>query len=76
MSGTHDPRRKPVPGGPHVVAIGGGHGLAMVLKGVRRYAGRVTAVVSTGDDGGSSGRLRLCLYHHECYKTEYFEYIE
>lgn len=45
-------------GGPHVVALGGGHGLAMVLKGVRAYAGKVTAVVSTADDGGSSGRLR------------------
>lgn len=61
MSGTHDTRHRPVPGGPHVVAIGGGHGLAMVLKGVRRYAGKVTAVVSTGDDGGSSGRLRQLL---------------
>jgi len=44
--------------GPHVVAIGGGHGLAMLLKAVRTYAGRTTAIVSTGDDGGSSGRLR------------------
>ncbi len=47
----------PVPG-PHVAAIGGGHGLATVLRAVRTYAGRVTAVVATGDDGGSSGRLR------------------
>lgn len=44
--------------GPNVVAIGGGHGLAMLLKAVRTYAGRTTAIVSTGDDGGSSGRLR------------------
>lgn len=41
-----------------VVAIGGGHGLAMTLRAVRRYAGHVTAVVATSDDGGSSGRLR------------------
>ncbi|MGH9115581.1 MAG: gluconeogenesis factor YvcK family protein [Acidimicrobiales bacterium] len=44
--------------GPHVVALGGGHGLATTLHAVRRYAGRVTAVVSVADDGGSSGRLR------------------
>jgi uncharacterized cofD-like protein len=44
--------------GPHVVALGGGHGLAATLQAVRRYAGRITAVVSVADDGGSSGRLR------------------
>lgn len=43
---------------PAVVAIGGGHGLAMSLRAVRTYAGRITAVVATGDDGGSSGRVR------------------
>lgn len=46
------------PSGPRVVAIGGGHGLAMSLRAVRSYAGRLTAVVATGDDGGSSGRVR------------------
>ena len=44
--------------GPWVVAIGGGHGLASTLRAARMYAGRVTAVVSVADDGGSSGRLR------------------
>ena len=43
---------------PRVVAIGGGHGLAMTLKAVTSYAGHTTAVVATSDDGGSSGRLR------------------
>jgi len=43
--------------GPSVVAIGGGHGLAQALKAVRGYAGRIDAVVSVADDGGSSGRL-------------------
>jgi uncharacterized cofD-like protein len=47
--------------GPRVVAIGGGHGLAMLLKAVRSYAGHTTAIVATGDDGGSSGRLRECI---------------
>jgi uncharacterized cofD-like protein len=48
----------PPPGGPAVVALGGGHGLATALTAARRYAGSVTAVVSVADDGGSSGRLR------------------
>ncbi len=48
----------PMPEGPRVVALGGGHGLAMALRAARRYAGSVTAVVSVADDGGSSGRLR------------------
>lgn len=43
---------------PHVVAVGGGHGLAATLRAVTTYAGRTTAVVSTADDGGSTGRLR------------------
>jgi uncharacterized cofD-like protein len=44
--------------GPRVAALGGGHGLAVTLRAVRRYAGAVTAIVSIADDGGSSGRLR------------------
>ena len=50
-----------VPGGPRVVAVGGGHGTAATLRAVRRYASEVTAVVSVADDGGSSGRLRKLL---------------
>jgi uncharacterized cofD-like protein len=45
-------------GGPWVVALGGGHGLASTIRAARRYAGRLTAIVSVADDGGSSGRLR------------------
>ena len=44
--------------GPRVVAIGGGHGTAVTLRAARSYAGQITAIVSTADDGGSSGRLR------------------
>jgi uncharacterized cofD-like protein len=47
--------------GPSVVALGGGHGTAVTLRAARRYAGRLTAVVSVADDGGSSGRLRELL---------------
>ena len=43
--------------GPAVVAIGGGHGLAQALRAISTYAGRITAVVTVADDGGSSGRL-------------------
>jgi uncharacterized cofD-like protein len=41
-----------------VVALGGGHGLAAALRGIRQYASSITAIVSVADDGGSSGRLR------------------
>ena len=46
------------PAGPHVVACGGGHGLAATLTALRHVAERLTAVVTVADDGGSSGRLR------------------
>ncbi len=42
---------------PRVVAIGGGHGMAQVLRGAVGYAGTLSAVVTVADDGGSSGRL-------------------
>ena len=54
-------RTVPNPDGPAVVALGGGHGLATTLRAARRYAGRITAVVSVADDGGSSGRLRKAI---------------
>jgi len=41
-----------------VVALGGGHGLSVVLRAAREYAGAITGIVSVADDGGSSGRLR------------------
>jgi uncharacterized cofD-like protein len=46
------------PRGPAVVALGGGHGLAVALSAARDYAADITAIVSVADDGGSSGRLR------------------
>lgn len=49
------------PDGPRVVAIGGGHGLAQALEAALSYASHVTAVVTVGDDGGSSGRLTSTL---------------
>ena len=43
-----------------VVTIGGGTGSSVLLRGLKRYADRIdiTAIVTTFDDGGSSGRLR------------------
>ena len=42
-----------------VVAFGGGTGLPVLLRGLRRTSGDpITAVVTVADDGGSSGRLR------------------
>ncbi len=49
---------------PSLVAVGGGSGLAVLLRGLKHYypgPGRssgLTAVVTMSDDGGSSGRLR------------------
>ena len=60
MTGGHAGRGAD-PSGPRVVALGGGHGTAVTLRAVRRYAGDVVAVVSVADDGGSSGRLRASL---------------
>jgi uncharacterized cofD-like protein len=45
--------------GLRVVAFGGGTGLPVLLRGLRRISGDVIcAVVTVADDGGSSGRLR------------------
>ena len=41
-----------------VVAIGGGTGLSTLLRGLKAHNVAITAIVTTGDDGGSSGRLR------------------
>ncbi len=44
--------------GPEVVVIGGGHGQATALRGLKSFTSNLTAVVTVADDGGSSGRLR------------------
>lgn len=41
-----------------VVAIGGGHGLGRVLSSLSFLGQRLTGIVTTTDDGGSTGRLR------------------
>src|SRR5690606_13879996 len=38
--------------------IGGGTGLPVILRGLKKYPINITAIVTVADDGGSSGRLR------------------
>src|SRR6202163_2959671 len=51
--------------GARIVAIGGGTGLSMLLRGMKHYLAHrrheisdLAAIVTVTDDGGSSGRLR------------------
>ena len=41
-----------------IVCIGGGHGLSQVLEAISTLATDLTAIVTTTDNGGSTGRLR------------------
>ena len=43
---------------PKIVVIGGGTGSFVVLRGLKKYAHNITALVSMADDGGSTGVLR------------------
>ncbi len=51
-------RRRKLNYGPKIVAIGGGTGLSTLLRGIKHITNNITAIVTVGDDGGSSGRLR------------------
>ncbi|MGB5845834.1 MAG: gluconeogenesis factor YvcK family protein [Anaerolineales bacterium] len=44
--------------GPRIVVIGGGHGLSVLIRGLKSYTNNITAIVTVADDGGSSGKLR------------------
>lgn len=82
-------RRRKLNRGPKIVAIGGGTGLSTILKGLKHITNNLTAVVTVGDDGGSSGRLReemgvlppgdirnciAALANEEALVTELFQY--
>ncbi len=43
---------------PRIVIIGGGTGLSVLLRGLKKHPLDITAIVTVADDGGSSGRLR------------------
>ena len=42
--------------GPRVVAIGGGHGLSTLLRGLKLHTRNLTAIVTVADDGDSEER--------------------
>ncbi|MGF1828252.1 uridine diphosphate-N-acetylglucosamine-binding protein YvcK [Photobacterium angustum] len=44
----------------NIVAIGGGHGLGRILSSLSCYGSKVTGIVATTDNGGSTGRIRAC----------------
>ena len=64
LSTRHSSRSPENSSGPgqRIVAIGGGSGLSVLLRGLKAAVGReigdLKAVVTVSDDGGSSGRLR------------------
>jgi len=41
-----------------VVTIGGGSGLSVLLRGIKKHTSNITAIVTVADDGGGSGVLR------------------
>lgn len=45
-------------GGPRIVTIGGGTGLSVLLRGLKKLTSNLTAIVAVSDDGGGSGTLR------------------
>lgn len=63
-SSSDSPERERTDGpGRRLVAVGGGTGLSVLLRGLKHYVGsdrlkQLTGVVTVTDDGGSSGRLR------------------
>ncbi len=42
----------------NIVALGGGTGLSILLRGLKEISNNITAVVTVADDGGGSGVLR------------------
>lgn len=44
--------------GPKIVAIGGGRGLSVLLRGLKEHTANLTAIITVGDDSGEAGQLR------------------
>lgn len=59
MSNYLDDRKERL--GAKIVAIGGGSGLSVILRGLKRISDNITAVVTVADNGGGSGVLRADL---------------
>lgn len=53
----NDPRRL-AGGNIKIAVIGGGTGLSVLLKGLKKYSDHISAIVAVTDDGKSSGLLR------------------
>lgn len=51
-------KKKFIEGGPRIVVIGGGTGLSVILRGLKKVSRNISAVVTVADDGGGSGMLR------------------
>lgn len=51
-------RDKELAMGPKFVVIGGGTGLSILLRGLKKFTSNITAIVTVADDGGGSGKLR------------------
>lgn len=58
IAATRRHARKTDSWSPKVAAVGGGTGLSMLLRGLKKYSSNLSAIVTVTDDGGSSGRLR------------------
>ncbi|WP_434997804.1 YvcK family protein [Vibrio scophthalmi] len=43
-----------------IVAIGGGHGLGRMLAALADFGSNATGIITTTDNGGSTGRIRHC----------------
>lgn len=43
---------------PRIVVIGGGTGLSVILRGLKKVTSSISAIVTVADDGGGSGMLR------------------
>lgn len=43
-----------------IVAVGGGHGLGRMLSALSDFGDNATGIVTTTDNGGSTGRIRNC----------------
>lgn len=66
LDSTNDPailadsayKKRALSKGPKIVVIGGGTGLATMLRGLKKHTSNITAIVTVADDGGGSGVLR------------------
>ena len=56
MTDSH--KRSSQAGGLKICAIGGGHGLSNMLRGLKNQTENLSAIVTVADDGGGSGMLR------------------